>query len=253
MNTRTFLKGLTAACLSILVLAFSCACANEKQEDTKSVSVSSRVASSPLMVLGTYDEQGRTNFALFDRGGIVETQPHAYICVSIRKYSYTHQNILALGAVTINLPSEAQIEEADLFGSFSALKDGLYRDKLASTGMTAVKGSYVDAPMLNEFPISMECELAESDSIVPGAPFTLFIFKIVAVWVEPGYLNSRGFVNPRPQSKPGLALYVPGRSDGSAGYYALGDFLGTVGEPGKKLRQTLRKKLAEENEPTSKN
>lgn len=201
-----------------------------KIADPASPDIAARVMAAPMMVVGTYDAQGRTNFGLFDRGGVATSKPETHIALCMERTSYTYRNIQQRKALTINLPSEAYAAEADLFGSFSGMEkdaasNDVYTDKLAIAGLAADKGKVADAPMIREFPVAMECELVSCETIDPESPFDLLIVKVVKVWVDERYANESGGVNPVPAGAPGMIFYNPGRGD-YYGYYTLGSYLG---------------------------
>lgn len=225
--------------LSLLTLVGAGAAWAAKVENPASPEVPARVMPASLLVIGTYDDQDRANFGLFDRGGIATSAPQTHIVVAMRKTSYTHKNLLERKAATINIPSVAQLAEADLFGCLSGMKDGKFTDKLSMTKLTADKGQAVAAPMLREFPISLECELVECDSLDPDSPFDLIVLKVVKTWVDEGYANEKPSVNPKPAGLPEIALYIPGRSEGNTGYFGLGDYLGDGHSAGKTYMEKL--------------
>ena len=70
----------------------------------------------------------------------------------------TVQNIKARGAFTVSIADAAHIVEADYFGVESGNK---VADKFARSGLTASKAETVDAPVINEFPICLECRFIE--------------------------------------------------------------------------------------------
>ena len=70
----------------------------------------------------------------------------------------TVQNIKARGAFTVSIADAAHIVEADYFGVESGNK---VTDKFARSGLTASKAETVDAPVINEFPICLECRFIE--------------------------------------------------------------------------------------------
>lgn len=210
-----------------------------KVENPARPEIGARYVASPLLVVGTYDDQERANFGLFDRGGIVTSKPQTHISIAVRRTSYTHRNLMERKAATLNIPSVANLAEADLFGSVSGMKDGKFLDKLAASRLTAEKGKAVNAPLLREFPISLECELVELESLDPGSAFDLAILKVVKAWVEEGYVNDRQAVNPKPSGLPEIAFLIPGRSDGNTGYYGLGDFLGDGHSVGQSYREKI--------------
>ena len=80
--------------LSLLTLVGAGAAWAAKVENPASPEVPARVMPASLLVIGTYDDQDRANFGLFDRGGIATSAPQTHIVVAMRKTSYTHKNLL---------------------------------------------------------------------------------------------------------------------------------------------------------------
>lgn len=68
------------------------------------------------------------------------------------------QNIKARGAFTVSIADAAHVVEADYFGVASGNQ---VPDKFARSGLTASKAETVDAPVINEFPLCLECEFIE--------------------------------------------------------------------------------------------
>lgn len=229
---------LSAVCLSVMPAHAA------KVADPTSPDIAARVMPAPMMVVGTYNDKGRTNFGLFDRGGVATSKPATYIAICMDRTAYTYKNIVARKALTINLPSEAYAAESDLFGSFSGISGDVYQDKLAATGLTAEKGTLVNAPMIREFPVSMECELVEIDNVDKDSPFDLLIVKVVKVWLDERYTNESGGVNPLPAGQPGMIFYNPGRGD-YYGYYGL---TGYMGKP-ETLGGAYEEKIPDPNRP----
>ncbi len=103
----------------------------------------------PVLLVGTYDHQGRPNLMNAAWGGICCSQPPC-VAVSLRKATYSYAGIVENKAFTIGIPSEAQMKEADYVGTVS----GRDTDKFAETGFTPVKSDLVDAPYAAESPLS---------------------------------------------------------------------------------------------------
>ena len=70
----------------------------------------------------------------------------------------TTKNILETKAFTVAIADKAHMDVADYFGIASGNNTP---DKFERTGYTAVKSQHVNAPIIDEFPVTMECELAE--------------------------------------------------------------------------------------------
>ena len=90
----------------------------------------------PVLVVGTFDKDGKANVMTASWGGICCSEPPC-VAVSLRKVTYSHGNILERQAFTLSIPSEKYVEEADYFG----LVSGRTIDRIAS----AYSGSPYDA------------------------------------------------------------------------------------------------------------
>src|SRR5512145_2216031 len=73
---------------------------------------------SPVLIIGTYDSDGRPNIMNAAWGGIASSTP-PYISVSLRDVTLSHHNILQAKAFTVNIPSEKYFKEADFVGLVS--------------------------------------------------------------------------------------------------------------------------------------
>ena len=127
----------------------------------------------PVVVVGTYDKAGKPNAMTAAWAGICCSSPPC-VAISLRKATYTYGNIMERKAFTVSVPSEEHVKEADYFGIYS----GKETDKFQATGLTPVKGSQVDAPYVNEFPLVLECRLLQ---IIEIGLHTQFIGEIMDV------------------------------------------------------------------------
>jgi len=110
----------------------------------------------PVFVVGTYDKAGKPNVMTASWGGICCSEPPC-VAVSLRTTTYSFVNIRERKAFTISIPSEAYFREADYFGMAS----GRETDKFEVTKLTPIKSDLVDAPYVKEFPLILECKLAQ--------------------------------------------------------------------------------------------
>ena len=133
--------------------------------------------------------------------------------VSIRPERYSHHMILERGEFVINLPTQAIVRATDLCG----VKSGRDGDKFALAGLTAEPSALVAAPGIGECPVSLECRVRE---VLHLGSHDMFLSDIVAVDVDPGYVDEKGALH---LEKAGLLAYAHG------GYYGLGRQLGTFG------------------------
>lgn len=104
----------------------------------------------PVCVVGTYDRKGVPNVMTAAWAGICCSNPPC-IAVSLRKATYTYENIMERKAFTVSLPSEDYIQQADYFGMIS----GRDENKFDRTKLTPAKGELVDAPFVMEFPLAL--------------------------------------------------------------------------------------------------
>jgi len=176
---------------------------------------------SPTWVVGTYDANGVANAMTAAWGGICCSKPPS-VCVSLREATYTYGAIVAREAFTVNVPSADQVQLADYLGVAS----GRDADKLAVAGLTAVRAEHVDAPRIDDFPLSLECALIHTVEI---GLHTLFVGEIRDVVADESILNEKG----RPSIEK---LNPPIFSTGEAAYYDIGAPLGPAFEIGKTLQ-----------------
>ncbi len=141
------------------------------------------VPTTPVWVVGTYNQEGKPNVMTAAWGGICCSKPPCFY-VSLRKATHTYGNIMERKAFTVNIPSEKYVKEADYFGIASGRKN----DKFAATGLTPVKSDLVDAPYLKEFPMIIECKVI---NIVEIGLHTEFIGEIKDVKVDSSVLNEK--------------------------------------------------------------
>ena len=109
----------------------------------------------PVLMIGTYNEDGSVNVMNAAWGTMQERDT---VALSLSESHKTVQNIKARGAFTVSIADAAHVVEADYFGVESGNK---VADKFARSGLTASKAETVDAPVINEFPLCLECEFIE--------------------------------------------------------------------------------------------
>ena len=109
----------------------------------------------PVLMVATYNEDGSVNVMNAAWGTMQERDT---VALNLTETHKTVQNIKARGAFTVSIADAAHIVEADYFGVESGNK---VADKFARSGLTASKAETVDAPVINEFPICLECRFIE--------------------------------------------------------------------------------------------
>ena len=146
----------------------------------KSIGAKPIVYPTPVFIVGTYDSNGKPNVMAVAWGGICCSNPPC-VTISLRKATYTYGCLMDRKAFTISLPSETYIKEADYFGNIS----GRETDKLADTGLTAIKSDLFDAPYVKEFPFILECKVIQIHEI---GRHTQFIGEILDIKADESVL-----------------------------------------------------------------
>jgi flavin reductase (DIM6/NTAB) family NADH-FMN oxidoreductase RutF len=185
----------------------------------KSLGAKTLLYPAPVLVVGSYDKGGKANVMTASWGGICCSSPPC-IAVSLRKVTFTYGNVMDRQAFTINIPSEEYLKQADYFGTVS----GKNEDKFAVSGLTAVKGDFVDAPYVKEFPLVIECKVLKTVEI---GIHTQFIGEIRDVKADETVIDAGG-VPDIEKLRP--AIFTPE----SRTYYGVGRHLGKAFSMGKR-------------------
>jgi flavin reductase (DIM6/NTAB) family NADH-FMN oxidoreductase RutF len=188
----------------------------------KSLGAKTIVYPTPVLVVGTYDKDGKPNAMTVAWGGICCSAPPC-VAVSLRKATYSYESIVTRKAFTVNVPSECHVKAVDYFG----IASGKAEDKFAATGLTPVRSDLVDAPMIAEFPLVLECRLAHTIEL---GLHTLFVGEILDVKADEHVLTDSGI--------PDLEKLLPiAYAPECRTYRALGRVLGQAFSIGKTLKQ----------------
>lgn len=177
---------------------------------------------SPVLIIGTYGPDGKPNIMAASWGGIASSKPLC-ISVSLREATLTYHNIMQAKAFTVNFPSEKYFKEADYVGMVS----GRDCDKFKDTRLTPEKSKLVNAPIVKEFPYSLECKLIKQ---VELGLHTMFIGEIVGMIADSEVLS--------PEKLPDIEKVRPilFGSHGSRAYYSVGTKLGEAWSVGNELK-----------------
>lgn len=109
----------------------------------------------PVLMVATYNEDGSVNVMNAAWGTM---QERGTVALNLTETHKTVENIKARGAFTVSIADAEHMTEADYFGIESGNN---VPDKFARSGLTASKAETVDAPVINEFPLCLECEFVE--------------------------------------------------------------------------------------------
>jgi len=138
----------------------------------------------PVWVIGTYDEEGRPNAMTASWAGICCSRPPC-VNVSLRKATYTYGCLMQRRAFTVSVPPRRYVKEVDFLG----LASGRNTDKFAATGLTPARSDLVDAPYVAEFPLVLECKVVATNEL---GLHTMFVGEILDVKADEAVLSAEG-------------------------------------------------------------
>lgn len=138
-----------------------------------------------VMIIGSYDEDG-TPDAMNAAWATMRTMDEIEIHISSHQST---DNILSRRAFTIAPATQETFIEADYVGMVSARKAA---DKAERSGLTFVKSEFVDAPVIDEFPVTMECQVV---SVEGDANDAHIVAKIVNTLVDDVVLDDEGRID----------------------------------------------------------
>lgn len=121
----------------------------------KKLNITEGIFPMPVLMVATYNENGSVNVMNAAWGTMQERDT---VVLNLTETHKTVKNIKARGAFTVSIADAAHVVEADYFGVESGNKSV---NKFENSGLTASKSEMVDAPIINEFPLCLECEFIE--------------------------------------------------------------------------------------------
>ena len=138
----------------------------------------------PVFIIGTYNEDGTPNAMNAAWGGVTE---EAQLTICVDADHKTAQNVLARKAFTVSMGTAKYVAACDYVGIVSGNKEP---NKFQKAGFHATKSQFVDAPLIDELPMALECEMISYD---PESCH--LVGKVVNVCVEEAYLDEKGKVD----------------------------------------------------------
>ena len=121
----------------------------------KKLDITEGIFPMPVLMVATYNEDGSVNVMNAAWGTMQERDT---VVLNLTESHKTVKNIKARGAFTVSVADADHVAEADYFGVESGNR---VPNKLAASGLTASRAEMVDAPVIHEFPICLECEFIE--------------------------------------------------------------------------------------------
>lgn len=172
----------------------------------------------PVFILAAYGEDG-TPCAMNAAWGGISDDNELSMCISAGHK--TTKNILAKGAFTVSMATVKYLAACDYVGIVSG---NTVPDKFEKAGFHAVKSAFVDAPLIEELPVAVECRLKSYDENT-----CRMVGEIVNVSVDENVLDENGNVD---VAKVRPITFDPFNNT----YVALGEIAGKAFHDGKELK-----------------
>ena len=172
----------------------------------------------PVLMIATYGENDKVDVMNMAWGGICDNN---MVALNITESHKTSKNIKERKAFTLSIADIDHLAESDFFGTASGNK---MKDKFERTGMHVVKSTRVDAPIIEEYPITLECKAVDLQHTVYG--FRV-LGEIVNVVADEKVLDENGKVDP---SKLNAFVFDQFQN----GYYKIGEKVGEAWKSGLK-------------------
>ena len=173
----------------------------------------------PVLMIATYGDDDTVDVMNMAWGGICAEN---MVSLNIDEGHKTSENIKKRGAFTLSIADIPHIEAADFFGIASGNK---MANKFECSGLTAVKSEKVDAPIVQEFPLTLECKVVADKMEVYGHHV---IGEIVGVLADESVLDEKDKVD---VTKLNAFVFDQFRN----GYYAIGEKVGQAWHTGAPL------------------
>lgn len=186
----------------------------------KQLDITEGIFPMPVLMVATYNEDGSVNVMNAAWGTM---QDRNVVALNLTETHKTVKNIKARGAFTVSIADAAHVAQADYFGVESGNRAS---DKFERSGLTASVSEVVDAPVINEFPLCMECEFLEYQSNEYGCGV---IGKVVRVTADERVMKN---------GKPDMSLVDAIAFDPyTHGYYRVNQRVGEAFKDGMKFKK----------------
>ena len=116
----------------------------------------------PVLLISTFNEDGSVDVMNAAWGTMLD---RGMVALNLTETHTTVKNIKARAGFVVHIADAKHVVEADWFGCVHGAKEP---DKFKKSGLTYEKSTLVDAPIINELPIAMECEFVEYQNDATG-------------------------------------------------------------------------------------
>jgi flavin reductase (DIM6/NTAB) family NADH-FMN oxidoreductase RutF len=166
----------------------------------------------PAVLVSCRDKQGNDNVLTIAWAGTVCSDP-AMLSISVRKERHSYPMIKESGEFVVNLTTRTLLEATDYCG----VKSGRDEDKFAAMHLTKGAAEKVNAPIIMESPVNIECKVKQ---VLELGSHDMFVAEVVNVQISEELLDENGKFH---LEAADLVAYSHGE------YYELGEKLGTFG------------------------
>ncbi|MFR8034241.1 MAG: flavin reductase family protein [Lachnospiraceae bacterium] len=173
----------------------------------------------PTYMIGTYNEDDSVDVMMMAWGGICAED---MVALNLEAEHKTVTNLETRKAFTLAVPGTDTLRESDFFGIATSNK---MVDKFERSGLHAIKSENVDAPIITEYPLTLECEVVEMQT----QPYGLRVLgKIINVVADEKVLDENGKIDAG-------KLHAFAFDQMQNGYYAIGEKIGQAWHSGADL------------------
>lgn len=135
----------------------------------------------PVVMVSMADKNGKSNIITIAWAGTVCTNP-PMVTISVRPERYSFPILQETGEFVINLTTRELVYATDYCG----VKSGRDVDKFKEMGLTPIAASIVKAPMIEESPVNLECQVKEVQELGSHA---MFLAEVAAVHADERYMD----------------------------------------------------------------
>lgn len=167
----------------------------------------------PVVMVSAADRKGKNNIITIAWAGTVCSDP-PMVSISVRPERYSHAILRETGEFVINLTTRELAYATDYCGVTS----GRDVDKFAKLGLSPLPASKVQAPMIGESPVNLECRVSQ---VIPLGSHDMFLAVVVAVHADKRFMDDQNKFHLE-QAEPIVyshgAYLLCGRQIGTFGY-----------------------------------
>lgn len=186
----------------------------------KNIKTTEGIFPMPVLMVGTYNEDGSVDVMNAAWGMMIDRD---VVALNLTETHKTVKNIKGRKAFTVSIADSSHVAEADYLGIVSGNNTP---NKFENSNLTATKSENIDAPIINEFPLCLECEFIEFQGNEYGAGV---IGKVINVTADERVMTD----DKVDISKVNAIAFDPY----THGYYKVGERVGEAFKDGMKLKK----------------